>query len=325
MHAFDVLGDPIRRRILELLTSGETTSGLLTEAVRAEFGVTQPAVSQHLRVLRDTGFANVRPEGTRRLYTIRGERMAEVDEWVQRFRPFWEKRPDGLVSPHPPQDRERHRTTRDTRASDMTDHQRTQRTLEATTLRGAPARAVVLRREFPEPISGVWDACTSSERLGRWVGPVSGDFTVGGRYQLEGNAGGIVEVCEKPNRLRVTWEFDDAFSVVEVHLSETDLDRTAFELAHVCAAVDDDHWITYGPGAAGVGWDIMLIALEHHLGTGTADFDGAAWTASAQGRASIAAASSGWARAHIADGAPADVARTAGERTRAFYTGDDGS
>ena len=55
MHAFDVLGDPVRRRILELLADGELTSGAITAVVQAEFGISQPAVSQHLKVLRDSG------------------------------------------------------------------------------------------------------------------------------------------------------------------------------------------------------------------------------------------------------------------------------
>ncbi len=70
MHAFDVLGDPVRRRILELLADGEQTSGAVTAVIRAEFGISQPAVSQHLRVLRENGFARVRAEGARRLYAV---------------------------------------------------------------------------------------------------------------------------------------------------------------------------------------------------------------------------------------------------------------
>lgn len=89
MHAFDVLGDPVRRRILELLADGERTAGELVEAVRAEFGITQPAVSQHLRVLRDNGFATVRPVGTRRLYAVDPGPLREVDQWLDGFRRFW--------------------------------------------------------------------------------------------------------------------------------------------------------------------------------------------------------------------------------------------
>jgi DNA-binding transcriptional ArsR family regulator len=88
VHAFDVLGDPVRRRILELLAGGEMTSGAVCAAIQEEFGISQPAVSQHLRVLRDNGFATVRPEGTRRLYAVRPEPLRDVDAWLDRFRTF---------------------------------------------------------------------------------------------------------------------------------------------------------------------------------------------------------------------------------------------
>ncbi|ASR35979.1 transcriptional regulator [Prauserella marina] len=89
MHAFDVLGDPVRRRILELLAEAgkaEWSSGAVTEIIQGEFGITQPAVSQHLRVLRDNGFATVRADGTRRLYAVDASGLREVDHWLARFR-----------------------------------------------------------------------------------------------------------------------------------------------------------------------------------------------------------------------------------------------
>jgi DNA-binding transcriptional ArsR family regulator len=89
VHAFDVLGDPVRRRILELLASGERPAGEVSAVIQDEFGITQPAVSQHLKVLRSNGFATVRPEGTRRLYAVRHESLRDVDEWLDRFRGFW--------------------------------------------------------------------------------------------------------------------------------------------------------------------------------------------------------------------------------------------
>ena len=89
MHAFDVLGDPVRRRILELLASGERPAGGVSAVIQQEFGITQPAVSQHLKVLRENGFATVRPEGTRRLYAVRPESLREIDDWLDRFRRFW--------------------------------------------------------------------------------------------------------------------------------------------------------------------------------------------------------------------------------------------
>jgi DNA-binding transcriptional ArsR family regulator len=98
VHAFDVLGDPVRRRILELLADGELPSGAITAVVQAEFGITQPAVSQHLKVLRDSGFASVRPEGTRRLYAVDAAPFQELDGWLEPFRGFWEQRLDSLAT-----------------------------------------------------------------------------------------------------------------------------------------------------------------------------------------------------------------------------------
>ena len=96
MHAFDVLGDPVRRRILELLAAGELSSGEVVEAIGREFGITQAAVSQHLKILRESGFATVRPEGQRRLYTLDATPMREVDDWLERFRGFWEHKLSAL-------------------------------------------------------------------------------------------------------------------------------------------------------------------------------------------------------------------------------------
>lgn len=96
VHAFDILGDPVRRRILELLADGEQPAGAIGAIIRAEFGISQPAVSQHLRVLRDNGFATVRAEGTRRLYAVDSASLREVDAWLDRFRRFWDQRLDAL-------------------------------------------------------------------------------------------------------------------------------------------------------------------------------------------------------------------------------------
>jgi DNA-binding transcriptional ArsR family regulator len=89
MEAFDVLGDPVRRRILELLADGERTSGAVCATIQQEFSITQPAVSAHLRVLREAGFASVRPEGNRRLYAVDAAPLRDVDAWLERFRGFW--------------------------------------------------------------------------------------------------------------------------------------------------------------------------------------------------------------------------------------------
>ena len=98
MHAFDVLGDPVRRRILELLADGEHASGEVVAIVQKEFGITQPAVSQHLKVLRESGFATVRIDGARRIYAVDGVAMQEVDEWLDRFRGFWTTKLSALAT-----------------------------------------------------------------------------------------------------------------------------------------------------------------------------------------------------------------------------------
>ncbi|GAA1916322.1 metalloregulator ArsR/SmtB family transcription factor [Microbacterium aoyamense] len=96
MHALDILGDPVRRRILELLSQGELSAGAIGEVIQTEFGISQPAISQHLRVLRESGFASVRPEGTRRLYAIDPAPLEAADAWFDPFRRFWQPKLDAL-------------------------------------------------------------------------------------------------------------------------------------------------------------------------------------------------------------------------------------
>lgn len=89
MHALDILGDPVRRRILELVRDGEAPAGSVAAVIAEEFGISQPAVSQHLRVLRENGFVTVRPEGTRRLYALDPSGLREAGEWLSPFERFW--------------------------------------------------------------------------------------------------------------------------------------------------------------------------------------------------------------------------------------------
>ena len=98
MHAFDVLGDPVRRRILELLSEREHTSGEVVEVIAADFGISQAGVSQHLKVLREAGFAQVRPEGTRRIYVLDTAPLRDIDDWLERFRIFWPHKLDALTT-----------------------------------------------------------------------------------------------------------------------------------------------------------------------------------------------------------------------------------
>jgi DNA-binding transcriptional ArsR family regulator len=98
MHAFDVLGDPVRRRILGLLAEREHASGEVVAVIAAEFGISQAGVSQHLKVLREAGFAQVRPEGTRRVYALDVTPLRDIDDWLERFRVFWPIKLDALAT-----------------------------------------------------------------------------------------------------------------------------------------------------------------------------------------------------------------------------------
>lgn len=98
MLALDLLGDPVRRRVLEILAEGEHSSGEVVAVIQREFGITQAAVSQHLRILRENGLAHVRPEGARRIYVIEPAPLQEIDRWLERFRSHWEPRLDALAT-----------------------------------------------------------------------------------------------------------------------------------------------------------------------------------------------------------------------------------
>jgi uncharacterized protein YndB with AHSA1/START domain len=186
---------------------------------------------------------------------------------------------------------------------------------------GQPVRTVVARRSYRAAIDDVWDALTNAERLPRWFLPVTGELTPGRRYQFEGNAGGEVLACDKPEHAAVTWEFGGKVSWLELRLTEGD-EGTVLLLEHT-APIDPEFWEQYGPGAVGVGWDLSLMGLAQHLATG-ADNDPAAfaaWVATEEGRAFVGGCSAAWAEADIAAGREDSSARAAAERTTAFYTG----
>jgi uncharacterized protein YndB with AHSA1/START domain len=188
---------------------------------------------------------------------------------------------------------------------------------------GEETRTVTLVQTYASDVGDVWDACTNAERIPRWFLPVTGDLRLGGRYQLEGNAGGVIEECEPPTRFRATWEFGDGMSWIEVRLTAEGAERTRVELAHTAPV--DEHWDQFGPGAVGIGWDLGLVGLFLHLSTGDA-VDPARvdeWTRSSAGLRFMTGSSDGWRDADAASGTPTDVATGAADRTLAAYTGGD--
>lgn len=191
---------------------------------------------------------------------------------------------------------------------------------------GRPTRVVVARRTYATDQADLWNALTDPERLPRWFLPVSGELRPGGRFQVEGNAGGVVMHCDEPESFTVTWEMGEAVSWVGITLAPV-ADGTMLELAHEALADDPaaaEFWAQFGPGAVGVGWDLALLGLGLHLGSGEPVDRAAAdtFTFSGEGRAFVEQAATGWADGAIAAGDDDTAARQAAARTIAFYTTD---
>ena len=186
---------------------------------------------------------------------------------------------------------------------------------------GRPARAVILSRGYPTTVEDLWDAVTNGERIPRWFVPVSGELEPGGRYQLEGNAGGAITACEPLSRFAVTWEFGGDVSWVEVRVSDDGAGVARLTLTHTQQV--SEHWAEYGPGAVGVGWELGLLGLAIHLAQPAVPMpDPVAFAVSPDGRAFIIGSSEGWEQAAVANGTDPGAARSRARRTTAFYTGE---
>lgn len=186
---------------------------------------------------------------------------------------------------------------------------------------GAPVRLVTAARTYPTSVEDLWDAITNAERIPRWFLPVEGDLRLGGRYQLQGNAGGEILECERPGRLAVTWEFAGTVSWLTVRLSAAGAEQARLELEHAFA--EDAHWEQFGPGATGVGWDMGLMGLGEHLTSATPlePSEGMAWMMSEEGHDFVRRSAGQWQQADEASGAPAEQAATRARQTVAAYTG----
>ena len=185
---------------------------------------------------------------------------------------------------------------------------------------GRAAHVVTLVRSLATTVEDAWDAVTNAERIARWFEPVTGDLQLGGRYQLEGNAGGSITACEPPSHFALTWEFGGDVSWVEVRLLDGGDGRVRLTLAHT--SHHSPHWDEFGPGAAGVGWEMGLLGLAAHLERPDEPrTDEAAFVASSEGRALMRGSSDAWGRAATAAGEDSSAAMAAARRTGAFYIG----
>lgn len=190
---------------------------------------------------------------------------------------------------------------------------------------GAATKVVIARRTYDAAQTDLWDAVTNPDRIPRWFLPVSGDLRPGGHYQLDGNAGGVVEHCAEPESFAVTWEFGGMLSWLAVTLIP-DRERTTLELVHE-EPLDAGRWRQFGPGAVGIGWDLALMGLTRHLDTAATvnPEEAAAFAVSPEGAELIRSAAASWAGAATAGGDDPGAAQQAAARTVAFYTTPPGS
>jgi uncharacterized protein YndB with AHSA1/START domain len=195
------------------------------------------------------------------------------------------------------------------------------RRVEDRVLEAGEARAVIVSQTYDATVDELWDAVTDPERIPRWFLPVTGDLRLGGRYQLEGNAGGTITECEPPHRFAATWEFGEAVTWIEVRVSDAGDGRARFELEHVAPV--EEHWTEFGPGAVGIGWDLAVVGLHLHLAGGGAVVDPAevqAWQVSPDGLRFVTESGEAWLAADLAAGADPDDARRRSDNTIAAYT-----
>jgi uncharacterized protein YndB with AHSA1/START domain len=186
---------------------------------------------------------------------------------------------------------------------------------------GKPASAVTLTRLYDTSTDDLWEAVTSKERIPRWFLPIEGDLTLGGRYQLKGNAGGTLTACSPPSHFAATWEFGKATSWIDVRVS-AEGGKARLTLEHT--ALVEDHWNQFGPGAVGIGWDLALVGLAQHLSNGASvdHTEAEAWMQSPNGKEFIRRSGESWREAHVESGVDAASAKARSDRTIAFYCGE---
>lgn len=182
-----------------------------------------------------------------------------------------------------------------------------------------------ISQSYSTSVDDLWEACTNPERLERWFAPVSGELTLGGRYDIEGNASGEITACEPPRSYTITWEFGGNTSHVSVRVApdSTEAARSRLTIKHShTGEADSDFWNQFGPGATGVGWDLSLLGLALLLEAGTGrPEDENAFVQSEAAQQFVRASSQRWGEASVQAGTPEADAMAAAERTSGFYLG----
>lgn len=206
------------------------------------------------------------------------------------------------------------------------DHQvnAVQRTVGTRTIEAGEAHVITISQVYDTDAEDLWDAVTSIERIPRWFLPISGDLSVGGSYQLEGQASGTVLTCDPPEKFTATWEYGGNISWIEVHVHRESPDRSQLLVEHIIDG-GDEIWRDFGPGGVGMGWDSMLLGLAIHLDTGESvdPSFGQQWMATKDGRRFLKLAGEGWYTAHVALGQDPGAARALADRCTKAYLGDE--
>ena len=197
------------------------------------------------------------------------------------------------------------------------------RTLGTGRVPAGDAYTIEIRRRYDAEIDDVWDALTDPERLGRWLGTVTGDLRLGGTFTLDRGEHGEILRCEPPRLLAVSWLFGpeaDAWpgtSEVEVRLTPGPTGDTELELIH-SAVLEEPLFPTYGPGAGGVGWDLALLTLGR-LMAGDEVADHEEFQVTPDGREVVRRGAAAWGRAHLAAGGAPEQVAAAVAATIGFY------
>ena len=201
-----------------------------------------------------------------------------------------------------------------------------QREVGSGRIAAGEGRAIRLGRTYDAPIEDVWDALTNPERIGRWFLPISGDYRVGGRYQLEGNAGGEILACERPHRLRVTWVYGEVGQRCRrlrargaAHIGRrTDRRRSSSSTPRSCPTSRGASTGRARSASAGTG---ACSGCRSTCGASPSRIP-IAWQLSDEGREFAARSSAAWGAANVAAGADPVAAASGVANTTAFYAPD---
>jgi uncharacterized protein YndB with AHSA1/START domain len=186
------------------------------------------------------------------------------------------------------------------------------------------AHVVTVSQGYDTDPEDLWDAVTNIERIARWFLPITGELTVGGKYQLQGHAGGTVLTCDPPKNFTATWEFGGNVSWIDVGVAVDGPGRARLIVEHIIPVADDEIWRRFGPGAVGMGWDSMLVGLALHLPTGeTIDpAAGQEWLGTEDGQRFLALSSEKWYETSVAFGVESALARAMADHCLAAYRGE---